>query len=106
MSQTGGKRYPYWDQSRSAYFWKDPWLGDIPLRICFPRLFQVSIQKEAKVFDMTIRELLLDRIPTRHNLFSNRVIVDLGGIYCVFCNESVELACHLFVRCQFLGQVW
>jgi len=41
---------------RSTYYLKDSWLGAIPLRICFPRPFQVSIQKEAKVFDMTIRE--------------------------------------------------
>jgi len=28
---------------QSTYFWKDLWLGDIPLRIRFLRLFQVSI---------------------------------------------------------------
>jgi len=42
---------------RSTSFWKDPWLGAIPLIICFPKLFQVSIQKEVKVIDMTVREI-------------------------------------------------
>jgi len=50
--------------------------------------------------------LLQDRIPTHHNLFSRRIIVDLGGISCVFFNEIVELVCHFFVRCPFLGQIW
>jgi len=40
----------------SINFWKDFWLGVIPLRIRFQGLFQVSIQKEAKVIDMIMRE--------------------------------------------------
>lgn len=50
-------------------------------------------------------QLLQDRISTRQNLFSRRIIVDPGGISCAFCNENVESACHLFVRCLFLVQV-
>jgi len=34
---------------RCTNLWNDPWLNAIPLGIRFPRLFQVSIQKEAKV---------------------------------------------------------
>jgi len=41
---------------RSTNIWKDPWLGAISLRIRFPKLFQVSLQKEAKVIDMSLRE--------------------------------------------------
>jgi len=34
----------------------DPWLCAIPLRIRYPKLFQISIQKETKVFDMIVIE--------------------------------------------------
>jgi len=42
---------------------------------------------------------------TRQNL-SRRIIVDPGGISCVFCNESIDSVSHLFIRFSFLGQVW
>jgi len=46
-------------------------------------------------------QLLHDRIPTRHNLFSRRIIFDPCGISCVFYNEPVESVCYIFVRCHF-----
>jgi hypothetical protein len=33
-------------------FWEDSWLGDIPLKDRFPRLFSISIQKEASVAEI------------------------------------------------------
>jgi hypothetical protein len=50
-------------------------------------------------------QLLKDKILTRQNIFSRRIIVDLGGISCVFCNEYVESVSHLFHSFPFLGQV-
>jgi hypothetical protein len=41
-------------------------------------------------------QLLQDRVSTRQNIFSKRIIVDPGGISCIFCNEIVESVCHLF----------
>ncbi|GAU51714.1 hypothetical protein TSUD_265630 [Trifolium subterraneum] len=35
-----------------TYFWFEPWLGGIPLRVQYPRLFQVSQQRDSKVGEM------------------------------------------------------
>lgn len=35
-----------------TFFWKDLWLGDLPLMVRFPRLFRASRNKEALVQDM------------------------------------------------------
>ena len=37
---------------REMSFWKDRWMGDQPLAITFPRLFSISLHKEAKVRDV------------------------------------------------------
>lgn len=37
---------------RGTSFWKDRWIGDKPLALSFPRLFSISLQKEAKVRDL------------------------------------------------------
>lgn len=34
---------------RDALFWHDIWVGDIPLKIKFPRLFELSVDKEWSV---------------------------------------------------------
>jgi len=35
-------------------FWKDRWLGEVPLYTMFPKLFSLSTQKEAKVGDLVL----------------------------------------------------
>jgi hypothetical protein len=35
-------------------FWKDKWLGDIPLSILFPRLYSLSCCKEAMVREVMV----------------------------------------------------
>ena len=34
---------------RDTLFWYDKWVGDIPLRIQFPRLFELAVEKECRV---------------------------------------------------------
>jgi len=34
---------------RDTLFWYDKWVGDIPLRIKFLRLFDLAVEKDAKV---------------------------------------------------------
>lgn len=58
---------------------------------------------KVKVFSW---QLFQNRISTRQNLFSRSIILDLVSIFCVFCNEPVEPACHIFVRCPCLDHVW
>ncbi|MCH79829.1 hypothetical protein A2U01_0000587, partial [Trifolium medium] len=33
-------------------FWRDTWVGEVPLWDCFPRLFSISSQKEASVAEV------------------------------------------------------
>jgi len=40
---------------RNASFWFDRWVGDVPLRDKFPRLFDLAVDKEALVVDMATR---------------------------------------------------
>ena len=37
---------------RDTLLWYDNWVGDIPLRIKYPRLFELAVDKESKVGDM------------------------------------------------------
>jgi hypothetical protein len=38
-----------------TYFWNDNWVGEVPLRVHFPRLFELAENKWAKVEDMERR---------------------------------------------------
>jgi hypothetical protein len=37
---------------RGTYFWYDTWVGDVPLKIKFPRIFDLSVDKECSVEKM------------------------------------------------------
>lgn len=37
---------------RSTFFWHDIWVGDIPLKLKYPRLFDLSVDKECSVEGM------------------------------------------------------
>jgi len=37
---------------RDTLFWHDIWVGDIPLRLKFPRLFDLAVNKECTVEEM------------------------------------------------------
>jgi hypothetical protein len=37
---------------RHTRFWRDVWIGDAPLSLLFPRLFSISLQKEASVEEL------------------------------------------------------
>jgi len=55
----------------STKFWDDPWVGSVPLRVAFPRLYSLSTQNGACVCDLW---LVLDgvgerRFSWRHQLF-------------------------------------
>jgi hypothetical protein len=38
---------------RNAFFWHDNWVGDIPLRCKFPRLFDLAVRKKCFVEEMS-----------------------------------------------------
>jgi len=37
---------------RNTLFWYDTWIGDTPLWLKFPRLFELAVEKESKVEEM------------------------------------------------------
>jgi hypothetical protein len=41
-------------------FWRDTWVGEIPLQCKFPRLFSISTQKDLSVADMKSQNLAMD----------------------------------------------
>jgi hypothetical protein len=50
-------------------------------------------------------QLLLNKIPTRDNL-RRRNVLSLEESNCVFCDENVESASHLFLHCRYTADVW
>ncbi|GJY59623.1 zinc knuckle CX2CX4HX4C containing protein [Tanacetum coccineum] len=48
--------------------------------------------------------LALDRLPTRFNLDSRGVDLDL--IRCVICDDAIEMTQHLFVNCTISNSLW
>jgi hypothetical protein len=50
--------------------------------------------------------LLLDRIPTKANLFRRKIINNAEDRVCVLCGNGEENLVHLFVYCPFAIQVW
>ncbi|TYI29742.1 hypothetical protein ES332_A05G338300v1 [Gossypium tomentosum] len=39
---------------QSILFWEDAWCGDRPLRVEFPRLFRLALNKKGNVIDFSI----------------------------------------------------
>lgn len=60
-----------------VFFWKDVWCGDIPLKIRFPDLFEISYQQGALVsevfnggdWDLEFRRNLNSQREAERNLF-------------------------------------
>jgi hypothetical protein len=50
-------------------------------------------------------QLLLDRIPTKENLYRRRIIGAEEAL-CPMCAGAVESSNHLFLHCDFAANVW
>ncbi|GJW55485.1 RNA-directed DNA polymerase, eukaryota, reverse transcriptase zinc-binding domain protein [Tanacetum coccineum] len=100
-------------------FWRDTWLGDIPLERQYPRLFCLEANKDCLVRDSECEnyrrsrclamefnrlEYLHDRIPTRWNL--SRKGLEVPSLLCPLCNISPETSSHLFWTCNLATSVW
>jgi hypothetical protein len=51
-------------------------------------------------------QLLLDKIPTRHNLLRRQIPLPAGDQLCVWCGSEQETSLHLFLYCDFTRKVW
>jgi len=52
------------------------------------------------------RQLLLNCVSTKANLAIRRVLPLGASEVCVFCDQMVEIASHLFLHCQVIFEVW
>jgi hypothetical protein len=51
-------------------------------------------------------QVLLDRVPTRENLFRRKILQPEDDKCCVFCGVHMESIQHLFLYCGFVLKVW
>jgi len=51
-------------------------------------------------------QLLLNRIPTKVNLLSRRILAPVSLGRCEFCEQAAETATHLFLHCDWTFKVW
>ncbi|RHN54844.1 putative RNA-directed DNA polymerase [Medicago truncatula] len=51
-------------------------------------------------------QLLLNRIPTKDNLLSRRILAPVSLGRCEFCEQVAETATHLFLHCEWTFKVW
>jgi hypothetical protein len=49
---------------------------------------------------------LLDRIPSKSNLFRRNILHSVAEQTCVLCNNGVENSVHLFIYCTLAVRVW
>nr|GFD30607.1 RNA-directed DNA polymerase, eukaryota, reverse transcriptase zinc-binding domain protein [Tanacetum cinerariifolium] len=56
VNKLKGKGFDFWSHCKKrigndddSRFWFDCWIGDVPLRVKFPRLFALDLNKEASV---------------------------------------------------------
>jgi len=66
-----------------------------------------SLLWQAKAFPkvlIPVWRILLDRLPTTHNLIKRGVVVN--SPLCVLCNQSEEFSQHLFLDCVYARHVW
>jgi len=55
-------------------------------------------------FSTNVRRALLDKLPTKVNLFKRGV--QLGTYFCPLCKRVEEIAQHLFINCVVVQEVW
>lgn len=51
-------------------------------------------------------QVLLNRLPTKTNLFTRNVLNDNEQLSCVICGANTESAEHLFLSCPYVSQIW
>lgn len=51
-------------------------------------------------------KMLLDRIPTRNNLWKRHAIAPEASRECAFCGNDEESSIHLFLYFYVVAQVW
>ncbi|GKB11854.1 hypothetical protein Tco_0845777 [Tanacetum coccineum] len=86
------RRFLWWENTSSRLrlgmtFWFDCWIGDVPLRVKFPRLFALDLNKEASVavklsapIDISFRRNARGGIE-EHLLADLTSLMDFGGLY-------------------------
>ncbi|GKV09210.1 hypothetical protein SLEP1_g20749 [Rubroshorea leprosula] len=69
----------------------------------FKRVWNPIVPSKVAAFNW---KTLLDRIPTKLNLIKRGVIKDMAEGNCVLCEEEIEDADHLFLKCRVARRLW
>jgi hypothetical protein len=72
-------------------------------QIGFKAIWKCKAPTKVSGFVWTV---LLDRVPTRANLFRRQILSETEDRRCVFCGDQVETTTHLFLYCRVTIQVW
>jgi hypothetical protein len=71
-------------------------------KFAFSHIWNCGIPSKISAFSW---QLLLDRIPTKENLRKIGIIHHHHSV-CIFCNDSMESALHLFLHCDKVAKMW
>ncbi|GKV42304.1 hypothetical protein SLEP1_g49718 [Rubroshorea leprosula] len=67
------------------------------------RVWNPTIPSKVAAFNWKV---LMDRIPTRINLFKRGILKDVGEKKCILCKEEEEDSSHLFLNCLVAQWLW
>lgn len=75
------------DDGCSTMFWKDIWVGQSPLSESFPRLFGLSVSKEASVADHWNHKLVSWAMDFRRN-FKEEEVTQWAALISILSSEQ------------------
>nr|GEU42904.1 retrotransposon protein, putative, Ty1-copia subclass [Tanacetum cinerariifolium] len=117
----------------SIRFWDDAWCGNRPLKVLFPRVHLLDIDKGCQVVDQISSNdwnsflrrpaeggIEAAQLSSLQNLIKDVVLsdgcntwmnldkkgIDVDSILCPICNDDVETVNHLFFSCDMAKDLW
>lgn len=68
-----------------------------------PLIWDMLVPSKVIIFPL---QILLEKIPTRENIFKPIVLVDLDDLMCPMCRGLLQLVIHLLMTCVSCESVW
>nr|GEV46646.1 RNA-directed DNA polymerase, eukaryota, reverse transcriptase zinc-binding domain protein [Tanacetum cinerariifolium] len=101
----------------SCRFWEDSWCGNQPLKIQFPRIYLLELEKNCSIADRIAFKtsssrilvipgsgLLMSLAGFRVNL--DKRDIDVNSLVCPICLEDLETVNHTFFSCNMAKDLW
>lgn len=113
-----------WNDNADGWFWKREEDGCFTVKSMYTKLEGLLIVEndwgveEVRVFNQLWKSpaptkvvgfswrMLLNRIPTRENLYRRNALPQDVSTLCVMCGREVERTNHLFMHCSVARRVW